>query len=151
MNGDQFWAIIRQFDWDRVGDDEAVLEPAIKTLAAQPAAEIAAFEELMSQKLYALDTMAHARHIGEDSYVGKEEYFSVDAFLYARCCVVANGKQLFELVLSEPAEFPEDMEFEALLNLASAAHKRKTGVDPGGFSTSVSYETFSNQAGWNAA
>ena len=71
--------------------------------------------------------------------------------LYARCCVVANGRDFYESVLSDPAEFPNDTDFEALLELASAAHELKFGKVPDPFDTPVSYETFSNQAGWAAA
>lgn len=151
MDNAQFWRVIGLFDWDREGDDRAVLEPAIDALSRLPLEEIAAFEELLSQKLYALDTLAHARNVGEDAYVDKSEYFSVDTFLYARCCVVANGEALYSAVLAHPSEFPEDVEFEALLGLASAAVERQTGVAPEGFDTSVSYETFSNEAGWAPA
>jgi len=46
----------------------------------------------MADKLYALDTAAHARHIGEWAYRGPEaDTFSPDWFLYVRCVVVANG------------------------------------------------------------
>jgi len=87
-------------------------------------------------------------HIGEDAYVEGGEHFSVDWFLYARCCVVANGQAYFETVLNNPTEFPEDMEFEALLGLASAAYEEKTGEECEGFDTTLSYETFCNEAGW---
>jgi len=41
----------------------------------------------------------------------------------------------------------KDMEFEALLQIAAEAYEAKTGEDFG-FTPSVSYETFSNKAGW---
>lgn len=148
MDNAQFWRIINLLDWERSDDDQAVLEPAIAALSQLPEGEIAGFEELLSQKLYALDTLGHATNVGEDAYVDKSEYFSVDTFLYARCCVVANGEALYTSVLEHPSEFPKDVEFEALLSLASSAYERKTGVAPEGFDTSVSYETFSNEAGW---
>ena len=148
MDSAQFWRIIDLLDWEGDGGDQAVLEPAIAALSELPQEEIAAFEELLSQKLFALDTLAHASNVGEDAYVDKSEYFSVDTLLYARCCVVANGEALYTSVLEHPSEFPKDVEFEALLSLASAAYERKTGVAPEEFETSVSYETFSNEAGW---
>ena len=151
MDENEFWRIIGLFNWKRTGDDDAVLKPAAKELAKKSLEDIAAFEEIMSKKLYALDTVAHARQIGTDAYVDSSQNFSVDAFLYARCCVVANGHEFFESVLADPAEFPEDMDFEALLELASTAYELKTGKAPEFFNTSVSYETFSNQAGWAAA
>lgn len=148
MDNAQFWRIISQFDWERDGSDADIIAPAVAALAALPLEDIAAFEELLSQKLYALDTLAHARNIGDDAYVDKRRYFSIDSFLYARCCVVANGERFYNSVLNDPSQFPEDVEFEGLLGLASAAVERKTGRAPDGFDTSVSYETFSNRAGW---
>lgn len=150
MDDNEFWRIISLFDWKKTGDDDAVLRPAVKELAKQSADDIAAFEEVLSQKLYALDTKAHARNIGKDAYVGDGDHFPVDWFLYARCCVVANGRELYEAVLNAPEQFPKDLEFEALLGLAGAAYEAKTGEEYEGFETSVSYETFSNRAGWAA-
>ncbi|MCB9291541.1 MAG: DUF4240 domain-containing protein [Lewinellaceae bacterium] len=60
------------------------------------------FADLLSEKLYALDSKTYAKHIGEDGW-SPGRYFSVDNFLYARCCVVANGKELYEKVLHDPA------------------------------------------------
>jgi hypothetical protein len=151
MDNAQFWRIIGLFDWEHEGDDEAVIAPAVDALSEASLDDIAAFEELLGRKLYALDTLAHASNVGEDAYVNKDEHFSVDSFLYARCCVVANGPVFYDTVLNNPAEFPKDVEFEALLGLASAAYERKTGEETEGFDTSVSYETFSNHAGWEAA
>ncbi|WP_374605053.1 DUF4240 domain-containing protein [Arenimonas sp.] len=148
MNDDTFWRIIGLLDWDEEGDDEAVIEPAVDALAQMPVEAIAGFEETLARKLHALDTRAHAREIGEDAYTDDGDDFSVDTFLYARCCVVANGRELYETVLANPAGFPKDQDFEALLNVAATAHEQKTGEEPEFFDTSVSYETFSNEAGW---
>jgi hypothetical protein len=148
MGETEFWRIVALFNWKRTRNDEVVLKPAIKGLAKHSIEETAAFEEILSQKLYALDTMAHAKNIGEHAYVDDSEQFSVDWFLYARCCIVANGKEFYERVLGDPTQFPHDIEFEALLGIAGAAYEAKTGKRNEGFSTSVSYETFSNRAGW---
>ena len=150
MDEKEFWRIIGLLNWKRSGDDDAVPKPAVKDLARKSLEDIEAFEEILSQKLYALDTLAHARRMGTDAYVDDKHHFSVDAFLYARCCVVANGREFYESVLSDPADFPEDMDFEALLELASTAYELKSGKAPELLKTSVSYETFSNQAGWAA-
>jgi hypothetical protein len=144
----EFWRIVGLLNWKRTGDDDAVLKPAVKELSKKSIEEIALFEELLAQKLYALDTKAHAINIGEDAYVNESTHFSVDWFLYARCCVVANGKELYESVRTDPTEFPHDVEFESLLSLAARAYEAKTGKECEGFNTSVSYETFSNRAGW---
>jgi hypothetical protein len=70
-----------------------------------------------------------------------------DGFLYARCVVVANGKEFYEAVLKDPSKFPKNMEFESLLGLASGAYELKTGKEFE-YSTGCSYESFSNPAGW---
>ncbi|MDF1839591.1 MAG: DUF4240 domain-containing protein, partial [Planctomycetota bacterium] len=125
----EFWNLIGELDWNQAGDDEAVCEPLVKALAERQPAAIEGFAEHLAQKLHALDTEAHARHTGGNSYGGPDEPFSVDGFLYARCCVVANGRQAFDAILKDPSAMPEDMEFEALLAVASSAHERQTGKD----------------------
>jgi hypothetical protein len=90
---------------------------------------------------------ADAREIGDEAYTGLHDHFSVDWFLDVRCCVVANGKRTFETVLKNPKRMPKGMEFEALLQVAAQAYQAKTGEDFA-FIPSVSYETFSNKAGW---
>jgi hypothetical protein len=146
MTDRDFWALIALLDWDKTGNDDAVLEPVIAALAARPIRDIESFEDHLAKKLHALDTEAHARHIGEDSFRDRK-HFSVDAFLYARCCVVANGKKVFDTTVAHPKEMLEDMEFEALLSVASKAFERKTGK-PFTYSAKTSYETFANAKGW---
>jgi hypothetical protein len=150
MDENNFWGLIESFDWDKEVDDVAVIQPAVTALADLPVTDIQSFEEILTEQLYALDTKAHARNIGEDAYKGEGEFFSVDQFLYARCVVVANGRELFNAVLTDPHLMPKDMEFEALLWVADRAHQRKTGerLD---FHPHLSVETFSNRAGWGSA
>jgi hypothetical protein len=56
MNENEFWKIIELLDWDQSGDDESVVEPVVSALAKKENKEIYKFEEILSQKLYALDT-----------------------------------------------------------------------------------------------
>lgn len=148
MSEDVFWRIIGLFNWKKTGDDEAVTKSAVSALAQMTVDDIYRFDDILAEKLHSLDTEAHAREIGEDAYQpGK--YFSPDCFLYARCVVVANGPEFYETILADPTEFPEDMEFEALLTVATFAYEQKTGDEEGyDHVTEVSYESFSNQAGW---
>ena len=83
------------------------------------------FQDILSEKLYKLDTKNHALNIGEDSWL-TDKYFSVDNFLYARCCVIANGQEAFEVVLNNPSEMPKDLTFEPLLSLAAKTYEFKT-------------------------
>jgi hypothetical protein len=40
MDETAFWRVIESFDWDKQGEDEAVLEPAVAALAAQSIRDI---------------------------------------------------------------------------------------------------------------
>lgn len=146
MDEETFWRIIRLFRWKNLGDDEAVIAPAVKALSHMSVESMRRFEDVLAAKLFALDTEEHARNIGEDAY-NPPNHFSVDSFLYARCAVVANGRDVYESILMHPAHMPRDLEFESLLSLTSAAHELKTGKQ-WRHATSVSYETFSNRQGW---
>lgn len=146
MSEDVFWRIIGLFNWKKQGDDDAVIEPAVQALAAMTEDDICCFEDIMTQKLYALDTQEHASEIGDDAYQ-PGELFSPDDFLYSRCVVVANEQQFYESVVEDPTEMPKDMEFEALLNVASSAFERKTGKEFN-YHSELSYETFSNRSAW---
>ncbi|MBL7795852.1 MAG: DUF4240 domain-containing protein [Saprospiraceae bacterium] len=142
-----FWEIIALLDWSKTGDDEAIVEPAISRLASGPVRHILEFADLLSEKLYALDGRRYARHIGEDAWM-PDRYFSVDSFLYARCCVVANGQEIYEKVLHDPMQMPKDTTFEELLYVPSEAYERKTGK-PLDYTPAYPIETYSNQQGWS--
>jgi predicted DNA-binding WGR domain protein len=148
MSDDVFWQVIRLLNWRKSGDDNAVIEPAVAALAKMDVVAIERFEDILAEKLYALDTEAHAREIGEYAYE-PDTGFSVDWFLYERCVVVANGRDLYESVLADPSKMPKDMEFESLLSVARSAYERKTGKELD-YATSLSYETFSNREGWSS-
>jgi len=150
MSEREFWEIVGKLNWDEAGDDEAVVEPVVEYLANKSNQDIFEFEELLAQKLHALDTMAHAKEIGEDAYVSGSDYFSVDGFLYSRCVVVANGKSYFEHVHENPSEFPKDMEFEAILYVAQQAYNKKNNSE-WKYVSPTSYETYENTSGWKQA
>jgi len=143
MDERTFWQLIGLVDRDALADDEdEAVEPVTAALSKLPPLEIAAFEEHLAQCLYALDGRRHADEAGESSG-------SADGFLYARCFVVARGEAHFRRVLAEPALMPKSSDewCEALLGMASTAHKRATG-EAAEFETTVSYETGSNRAQW---
>ncbi|WEH12508.1 DUF4240 domain-containing protein [Streptomyces sp. VNUA24] len=149
MDDVRFWAIIASFDWDQTGDDKAVLAPASHALQRLAPEEIVAFEDLLASKLFALDTREHARwcYRGEADPDNGDHYISADDFLYARCVVVANGREFYEEVLTDPSRFPTGMEFESLLYLAGNAYEALTGAQHNQ-PTSMSWESFSNSDGW---
>ncbi len=149
MNENAFWDIIGRLDWNRTGDDAAVLEPACASLASLDEESIFEFDDILSEKLHALDTREHCRacYAGELDPDDGDDYISADDFLYARCVVVANGRDFFAAVLADPAEMPQDMEFESLLSLPESAYERKTGKEYE-HTPAVDYESFQNLAGW---
>jgi hypothetical protein len=149
MSEDLFWEIIARLDWDKTGDDDQVLQPAVDALAALPEADIFEFDEILNEKLYALDTREHARHVyeGEVDPDDGDEYISADDFLYKRCVVVANGRELYEAALGDPSQMPKDLEFEALIYVPGRAYEQKTGAEYD-HATRLSFESFSNKDGW---
>jgi hypothetical protein len=149
MNEDTFWAIIVLFDWDKTGDDDAVLAPAIDALASMDREAIYKFQDILSEKLYALDTRVHCKacYAGELDPDNGDDYFSADDFLYQRCVVVANGPDFYRSVLEDPTQMPQGLEFEALLSLPLLAYEQKTGESYDHVSP-VSYESFQNSIGW---
>ena len=145
LSEQHFWEIIAMLDWTQT-EDEAITAPAVAYLAAGPLRHIYEFADVLSEKLFTLDPKAFALHIGADAWT-PGRYFSVDTFLYARCCVIANGQELYEQVLQDPTKMPKDLTFEPLLSLAGRAYQKKTGEEFDYFPTTM-YETFSNPEGW---
>ena len=144
LTEDGFWQLIEQLDWEQEGNDNAVIEPLVQALANMPIANIHQFEDILAEKLWLLDTRAHAEASIRDQ---EKDYLSVDGFLYDRCCIVANGKALYEEVLHDPSQFPTGLSFERLLSVARRAYERKTGKTWMHIPRK-SYETYSNEAGW---
>lgn len=149
MNESEFWRVVSLLDWNKTGDDDAILEPAFVALADKGADEIIQFEEMLAEKLHAIDTRRHCKAC----YAGKldpdngDDYISADDFLYQRCVVVANGRDFYNTVLRNPSKFPQGLEFESLLTLGPTAFKWSTGNEYD-HHTSVSYESFQNREGW---
>lgn len=146
----QFWSLMELLDWSKEGNSNAVIEPAVEELSKRPLRNIYEFQDILSEKLYHLDTRAHAENTGENAYSETDDgnsFFSADEFLYARCCVVANGQDTYEKVLQNPKMMPQNVAFEALLRIAQLAYHRKTS-QPFRYVPAFSIETFSNRAGW---
>lgn len=146
MDEDLFWEIIDRLNWKKKGDDEAVIKPALKFLAARPVEEIFLFDDIFSKKLYDIDGEAWGKNVEQAC----DGYLSGDFFLYARCCVVANGRKFYEKVLQDPEQMPGDLEFESLLSIAREAWAKKTGQDVSEYPHGCAFnrESFSNTANW---
>ncbi len=147
LSESEFWKIIALLDWEKTGDDEAVIAPVVDYLSKLPVAFIYQFQDKLAEKLYRLDTQIHAENCGVNRWQ-PNKYFSSDVFLYERCCVVANGKNFYEKVLSDATQMPKDIDFESLLYIASNAYEKQTNTSMQ-YAPVISYETFSNKSGWN--
>lgn len=145
MDEHLFWKIIGLLDWSK-GKDDAILKPAKTYLKQLPVNAIKKFQDILAEKLYALDKKAYAEQIGDYRY-GGPHHFSVDSFLYARACVVANAKDFYFNVLEDPIKMPKNFTFEALIHLAGLAYQEKTKKS-WDYLPEISYETFSNPKGW---
>ena len=147
MTNDEFWSLIDLLDWEKTGDDEAVIEPLVKSLSQKAEEEILAFEDILSEKLFNLDAEVFATKRNIFGFKKRNEYISADDFLYSRCTVVANGPEYYDEVIRNPRKFPHDLDFEIILVVATVAFIRKTGKE-WDYVPKVSYETFSNKEAW---
>ncbi|WP_245609681.1 DUF4240 domain-containing protein [Terribacillus saccharophilus] len=141
-----FWSMISKMDWKQ-GDEWDIADSLVDHLAKKSKGKIKVFEETLAYLLYQLDTKQHAEQIGEHSYKTDNDFFSEDLFLYARCYVVAKGKNVFQRVLQNPLEMPKDKEFEALLSIAEEAYEQKADLSFD-YVSEYDYETYSNDKGW---
>jgi hypothetical protein len=147
MNEDKFWQIIDLLDWERDAD-EGIVAPAVEALSLLSDEDIFRFDDLLAEKLYALDGERFAKKRSSETAGGKA-YFSVDDFLYSRCCVVAKGQDFYQTVLKNPNKMPKDCTFESLLYLHEEAWEMKHGEQEAyPHFREVWYETFSNPTGW---
>jgi hypothetical protein len=150
VTGDEFWRLIDLLDGSV--DDEAV-ERLEDALAGRDAAAIVAFADRLAEALFRLDLRVLADQPFsdlEDPGGGADWGQSADAFLYARCAVVAAGRKVFDSVLREPSEFarPWDLGAEVLLGVAPNAYGQVTGRE-WDHEEPVSYESGSNPEGWS--
>ena len=138
-----FWALIAQLDWSKSGDDEAVIAPVVEALANASFRNIVDFADMLSHKLYLLDSEIYLQQ--DDSM---DVDFVADRFLYTRCCVVANGLTFFNHIRRHPTEMPHTLNFAALLRIPNEAFKKQTGK-PLDHIWAYPIETFSNILGWS--
>ncbi len=147
MTDSEFWKLIALINLDALdsGDTYRAVFPVQKALLNKNETELEAFQEILSQKLYALDGEVYARNAGES---GRSD----DAFLYARLYVVVRGQKHYEEVRSHPDQMPKSLQqwCEDLLYVHKYAWATLTGrsVSEWPFSPTVSYESGSNSALW---
>jgi hypothetical protein len=145
-----FWKLISRIDTKALdrGDEEAAVSPLLKALSdGYGEKEMMAFEEILSQKLFAIDGEIYAKNAGESGE-------SDDAFLYARLYIVAKGQKFYESVLANPKKIPKSLDqwCESLLYQHRIAWATLTGKDEADwpFEPSVSFESGSNPELWKS-
>jgi hypothetical protein len=142
----EFWDLIAVIDQELLnsGQEDMAVEPLIAKLSVDSEDTIDRFHEHLATVLYNLD--------GEQWYDEAGENDSGDSFLYARCFVVAKGKEFYQCVLNDPRIMPKHLEqwAEPLLYVSGQAWANITGNDELDYprDASVSYESFSNKAQW---
>jgi hypothetical protein len=147
MDQSTFWRLIAKIDQDalREGDEEGAVEPLGEALAECTPADIHEFENILAQRLFDIDGEVYADEAEESGQ-------SDDGFLYARCFVVAQGKQQYDAVKADPTKMPKSLDqwCESLLYVSQRAWAAATGEDEEAWDhlPPVSYETGSNRANW---
>jgi hypothetical protein len=140
-----FWGLIAQLDWSKTGDDKAIIAPVVKALSQKSFRHILDFADILSYKLYLLDSEIYGQ---KDAESDLDADFVADRFLYTRCVVVANGLTFFNHIRRHPTEMPHDLVFAALLTIPNEAFKLQTGK-PLDHVWAYPIETFSNNLGWS--
>lgn len=131
-------------DWEKEGDDIAVIEPLVALLATWGDDLIFAFHDRMAELLYSLDTQKIARDVYNDSN------FSADEFLYIRCAALINSKRFYNDIISGRKKLKDNLEFEAILYVPDFAWARlhNKSINEYPHTTKYCYETMSNIEGW---
>ena len=151
LSRDVFFELIMNVcDWDKSGDDDQVLAPLVDHLSKQSDEYIFAFEDIMSELLYEIDTRKNYEKAAGIISKNSDLYLSDDLFLYSRCVAIINGKDYYNKVKNGKITDLWNSEFEAILYVARDAWARKHGKSASEFPhiSPVSYETGSNKAGW---
>ena len=147
LTEESFWEIIAMLNWEG-NETVEVINPVIEYLNELPIPAIEEFEDILSEKLFLLDGQKFAEHTGDNAYRGEKHPFSADEFLYARCYVVAQGKD-FLLPSSRRTQkkCPKTWVSSHYYPLLPRPTRQKTGQ---GFSHIPAFiiETFANSDGW---
>ncbi|MFT4760953.1 MAG: hypothetical protein ACI9XO_003175 [Paraglaciecola sp.] len=95
LNEATFWSVIALLDWSNEKEHN-ILAQAKDKLASFSVPDIQKFQDILAEKLFALDQQVFAENIGSRRYNG-DKYFSANSFLYARACVVANSQNFMQV------------------------------------------------------
>jgi len=128
MDKQEFWRLI-DFAHQQANGDEQLFENLLgKSLGQYPPEEIIEFECLLEQQILAANDfkVMAAQKIIEGSVTD-------DSYLYFRCWLISQGKNVFEEAIRNPDSLSNIdtegtvAEFEPLLYVATQAYRNKTG------------------------
>jgi len=139
---EECWLLINQLDWKAGENDDKIIAPLVAALTQKSIAHIYQFADWLAKKLWQLDTAVHAENL-----IKQDGFLSVDDFLYARCAVVANGEEYYNLILNQPSEFPTSVTFLPLLYTPIVAFQEKTKEEMV-YVPMYNYETYGNKEAW---
>ena len=145
MDKKRFFELIMDVcDWEKSGDDDMVIAPLVNYLSSYSDEEIFAFDDIMAELLYDLDT--------KKSFKRACKYYdhSDDSFLYSRCAALVNGEECYKKVKAGKNNKIWTMEFEAILSVPMLSWSKKNNKDPEDYPhlTAKSIETGSNADEW---
>ena len=129
MDLEQYWALVEK-TWPRNNDPETHCEALTRRLRLLKAAEILAFDRIFSQ----LVDQAYRRDLWSAAYL-LNGGCSDDGFTYFRWWLAMQGRDVFELAMSDPESLVEinagtdDLEWEDYGHLALEAYQEATGED----------------------
>lgn len=118
MTKNEFWKIIDLIDRAVLlkGDEDISVHPILDHLLTLPEEEIRKFDEILHQYLQRMDKPIY---IQEAVAWGHSD----DGYLYARCWVIALGREHYNSVIYDPTLMPKESEewCELLLYCATQA------------------------------
>lgn len=150
MTWADFWALTATLNGEAT---EANCRRLAKELSRRPLPDIIGFAERHAEALYRLDQEKFGSLPVADMTDAKGEPFpqSGDSFLYARCAVVAAGRDVWESVFSDAGAFAPytstEYDGERLLYVPDEAYELATGKE-WDRATRYCFESFSNEDGW---
>ena len=136
MTDETFWGLIEHIDFTR-SDEPRMLAPLHLALKKHSPGDLLAFQVILSEKLFHLDTPTHYACAAEPSG---------DSFLYFRLFVVGSGEVFYYDFLERPQRVDEPLPWlEGLLYLARNEYEKKTGSELD-CSNALDHESFVNPA-----
>ncbi|MEU9675633.1 DUF4240 domain-containing protein [Streptomyces parvus] len=145
-----FWALISKLNGEAT---EESCHRLAEQLSRRPVSDIVAFAERHAEALYRLDQEKFGTLPVVDLTAQDGQPFpqSSDGFLYARCAVVAAGRDVWESVFFDADKFvpytSTECDGEWLLYVPDQAYELATG-EQWHRSTRYCCESYSNRDGW---